>query len=237
MLIHLYVHTHICMYIYVCIYIMVCSIGPYRPVTNGRRAPAATPFNEPFVAHTCLYSCLAACFLLVLGHFACKYVSSNKLQCYEATAHRTEQNSPKTAQISPVFACHGLARRTVSSQQNVSHLRPLEPPRWHRAGWGFDYIPGVELSFASLHVTFTGTCVRARDQVSGCLWACSCSFILESLVFLPLPLFSCAHKVFVELLVKLPLFRETSELVHLSFFRTNQLSLLYVLRDLREVTK
>ena len=39
-------------------------------VTNGRRAPATTPFNEPFVAHTRMYSCLTACFLMVLGHFA-----------------------------------------------------------------------------------------------------------------------------------------------------------------------
>ncbi|CAL9140375.1 unnamed protein product, partial [Musa hybrid cultivar] len=119
---------------------------------------------------------------MVLGHFACKYVSSNKLQRCNATARRTEQNSPKTAQISPVFACHGFARRTVSSKQNVSHLRPQEPPWWHRAGWGFGYIPSVESSLASSHVTFAGTCIRARDQVSGCLWACSCSFILESLV-------------------------------------------------------
>ena len=81
--------------------------GTPRVVTNGRRAPATTPFNEPFVAHTCMYSCLAACFLLVLGHFACKYVSSNKLQRCKAIAHRTEQNSPKTAQNSSVFACRG----------------------------------------------------------------------------------------------------------------------------------
>ncbi|XP_064956422.1 UBP1-associated protein 2B-like [Musa acuminata AAA Group] len=44
------------------------SLG--RIVTNGRRAPATTPFNEPFVAHTHMYSCLTACFLMVLGHFA-----------------------------------------------------------------------------------------------------------------------------------------------------------------------
>ena len=118
---------------------------------------------------------------------------------------KTTPKQPKTA---PFSRAAGGERRAASAHQNVSHLRPQEPPGWHMAGWGFGYIPGVEHSFASSHVTFTGTWFCARDQVSGCLWACSCSFILESLVFPPLPLFSCAHKVFVELLVKLPFSRD-----------------------------
>ncbi|CAL9042401.1 unnamed protein product, partial [Musa banksii] len=76
-------------------------------------------------------------------------------------------------------------------------------------GWmGLRLYTGRRHSFASSHVTSTGTWCCVRDQVSGCLWACSCSFILESLVFPPLPLFSCAHKVFDELLVKLSFSRD-----------------------------
>uniref|UniRef100_A0A804KRH5 Secreted protein n=1 Tax=Musa acuminata subsp. malaccensis TaxID=214687 RepID=A0A804KRH5_MUSAM len=80
------------------------------------------------------------------------------------------------------FAC-----KNVSS--NKLHLSPFEPPGWHRAGWGFGYIPGVEHSFASSHVALTGTCCRARDQVSGCLWDCSCSFNLLKPLFSPSPSF------------------------------------------------
>ena len=121
-------------------------------------------------------------------------------------------NRAKQPKTEPFSRAAGGERSAASAHQNVSQLRPQEPPGWHMAGWGFGYIPGVEHSFASSHVTFTGTWCCVRDQVSGCLWACSCSFILESLVFLPLPLFSCAHKVFDELLVKLPLFARLRDL-------------------------
>ncbi|KAJ8512049.1 hypothetical protein OPV22_002483 [Ensete ventricosum] len=44
----------------------------------------------------------------------------------------------KNGQFWPVFwAVFGVSRRPRRAVRNVSHLSTLEPPGWHRAGWGF----------------------------------------------------------------------------------------------------
>ena len=51
-------------------------------------------------------------------------------------------------------------------EQNVSHLSTLEPPRWHRAGWGFR-IAGTVLPLASLAVRCSPL---ARAAKNGQFW-------------------------------------------------------------------
>ncbi|CAL9083175.1 unnamed protein product, partial [Musa acuminata var. zebrina] len=88
--------------------------------------------------HTRLYSCLTAGFLLVLGHFACKYVSSNKLQRCNATAHRTEQNSPKTAPKQPKSAPFSRATGSRGELSRRSKMSAISDPWNPPGGTGLD---------------------------------------------------------------------------------------------------
>ena len=75
--------------------------------------------------------------------FACKNACSNRVQRCSATARRAGSKCPKMAPFSRATACFLQA---AVAHQNASHLSTLEPPGWHRAGWGLDILSGVEKS-------------------------------------------------------------------------------------------
>ncbi|KAJ8456068.1 hypothetical protein OPV22_034811 [Ensete ventricosum] len=50
---------------------------------------------------------------------------------------RRSLGRPKTASFGPFLGRFRVPRRPLRAVRNVSHLSTLEPPGWHRGGWGF----------------------------------------------------------------------------------------------------
>ena len=72
----------------------------------------------------------------------------------------------KTGQNGPFLARFRVPQRRWRAVQNVSHLSTLEPPGWHRAGWGFR-IAGKVPPHASLAVRRSPL---ARSAKNGQFW-------------------------------------------------------------------
>ena len=83
-----------------------------------------------------------------------------------ARAAKNGQFWPLFGLFWPFLGCSCVARRPSLAEQNVSHLNTLEPPGWHRAGWGFR-IAGTVLPLASLAVRCSPL---ARAAKNGQFW-------------------------------------------------------------------
>ncbi|CAL9747738.1 unnamed protein product, partial [Musa acuminata subsp. burmannicoides] len=129
-----------------------------------QRWPSFAPFLPPFGLFFARWGFRIAGTVLPLASLAVRR---------SPLAARRSLAQPKMASFGPFLGCFGMflvcscvARRPSRAEQNVSHLSTLEPPGWHRAGWGFR-IAGTVLPHASLAVRRSPL---ARAAKNGQFW-------------------------------------------------------------------